>query len=252
MNPELANKTFANILEEVNRASEEFAAFGRAHKKSAEKPAEGKHTASDVTAESEASEFKTTIDIEKLRASNPDDPMIDLIAATQEQSKLLFDQVQELKATPVNVAPEKQKALDQESKAVTQQIDGFFKADDLKAYTDFYGEVPKDSVDWVRLTPGQRANRWEVINKMDEMLAGAEVLGRAMEIDEAMRLSHLVVSEPLREKIIREDIKAKTEKRSKNITLEPASAASKESAKPSNETELLETTAKRLEKTFNS
>ncbi len=253
-NPELATKTFANIYEDVNRSSREYAKFGQASieaaAKLAEKPEPGEQT---------TSEYKSAVDIEKLRKDNPGDPMVDLIEAQDAQNKLMFEKLNTLEApapasadvrTGTSTATE-QRAANQEVALIQQQIDGFFNSEETKPYAEFYGVVSKDAADWGKLTPGERANRWAVIDMMDQMIAGAESFGQVMEIDEAMRRAHLSVSEPLREKVIREGIMGKVEKRSHAMTLKPSSTAKSDTATaPRTQEELVEVTGKRLSKLF--
>ena len=59
---------------------------------------------------------------------------------------------------------------------------------------------------------------------MDLTLEGAEALGQEMTIEDALRRSHLSVTEPIREKVIRNEIKEKMSKRSKSLSLKPSSA----------------------------
>ena len=63
------------------------------------------------------------------------------------------------------------------------------------SYEDFYGTLPKDAVIWDSLSPGQKMNRWAVVEMMDQMIVGATTLGREMKIDEALNLAHLSVTE---------------------------------------------------------
>ena len=250
-NPELTVRTLGNIYEALNRSSQEFAAFGRATK---EKPApEPKEKAEQKP------EFKG-IDIEKLRKDNPDDPIVDLVEAQQNQTKALHDEVQELKATrsapemgqPSGATPQQIRAVEQETAAIQQQIETFFTGDTLKGYEDFYGELPKDTISWDGLTPGQKMNRWTVIEMMDQMVNGAKSLGREMKIDEAMNRAHLYVTEPIREKVIREDIKSKITERSKSLTLKPSGTAPSGETKPQTKLELESATTQRLDKVFGS
>ena len=256
-NPKLAERTFANIYEAVNRSSREFADIGRARKQmvSDTTPAP---KAKDTATEAQQDEGFKGLDIEQLRKDNPDDPLIDMIAAQQTQNEMLYDEVKTLKSTepaPVSGQPsgrttEQQRAFNQEGAAIDQQIGAFFQADDLKSYNEFYGSLSKDAVNWDALTPGEKANRWAVIEMADEMIIGAEHFGREMKIDEAMRLAHLNVSEPLRERIIREDIKSKVVKRSEGISLKPSSTAKPATSAPTNVQELEEVTKTRLDKVF--
>ena len=255
-NPELANKTFARMYEAENRLSRQFADIGRYKKDMDRKVAEvpAKPTATEAARESE---YKG-LDVEQLRRDNPEDPLVDMIVAVEAQSKILYDEVQALKDTrsaqisgqPSGLTPEQQRGIDQEIAAINQQIETFFNADDMKGYADFYGALSKDALNWDAMTPGQKANRWAVIEMMDEIIAGAATLGREVKIDEAMYRAHSSVSEPLREKIIRDDILSKVEKRSKSITLKPSGTVTPESGKPATKQELEDVTAARLEKTF--
>ncbi len=254
-NPKMAVKTFSNIYETLNRSSKEFADIGRAQKQMAEEAAKAPAASETTGKAEETSEYKG-LDINQLRKDYPDDALIDLIEGQQEQSKILYDEVQTLKTTkpvqasgqPAGLTPEQQRAFEQETAAINQQIEGFFKGDELKGYTDFYGTVPKGDVEWVALTPGEKANRWEVIKMMDDLIVGAKYFGREMKIDEAMHLAHLSVSEPLREKVIRENIMKSVETRSKSITLKPSSTAKLENNKPTNTQELEDVTESRLAK----
>jgi len=253
-NPKLATKTFANIYESVNRSSEEFAKFGQAKReadaKLAEKPEPSKQ---------ETSEYKSAVDIEQLRKDNPGDPMVDLIEAQDAQNKLMFDKINAMEtAEPVDIdtrtgttTATEQRALNQESAAIQQQIEGFFNGDVVKPYAEFYGVIPKDG-NWDSLTPGEKANRWAVIEMMDQMIVGAESFGKVMEIDEAIRRAHLSVSEPLREKVIREGIMGKVVKRSGGITLKPSSTAKPANTAPQTQGELLSVTEERLKKIRNT
>lgn len=247
-NPELAVRTLGNIYEAVNRSSQEFAAIGRA----------AKERVAPVVKPEEKPETKTEfkgLDIKQLRRDYPDEPMVDLVATMQEQNKALFDEAQELKATrsaPVTGQPSDMqvRAVEQEAAAIEQQIETFFKADELKGYEDFYGTLPKDATDWNSLTPGQKMNRWTVIEMMDQMIVGARTLGRELKIDETLNLAHLSVTESIREKVIREGIKAKVTERGSNLTLKPSGIAQPGDTKPQTKQELEEVTTTRLDKVF--
>lgn len=245
-NPKLAIKTFGGIYESLNRASKDFAALGRVKKEQVVKQ--------PPKPEVKKSEFKG-IDVAKLREQYPDDPVVDLVQSIQDQNKVLFEKVQTLEETgsaPVTGQPssEQKGVSNQEVAAIEQQIETYFRGDELKKYKDFYGEVPVDAVDWNSLTPGQKMNRWTVIEMMDQMIVGAITCGQDMKIDEALRRAHLCVTEPLREQIIRDDIKAKVEKRSSGISLKPSSTGQPEKTKPETKQDLEDATTERLKKVF--
>ena len=202
-------------------------------------------------------EFKG-IDLAPLEAEYKDDPILGVIKAQNEQNKQLFDTVQELKAAgsartadqPSGTSQAESLAIARETAALQQQIDGFFLSDEIKAYEDFYGKLEKDATDWKGLTPGQQMNRWTVCDMMDQMMYGAKVQGREMKIDEAMKLAHLSVTEPIREKIIRKELMDKVTKRSKSLSLKPSASAKAESTKPETKEQLEDVTKQRLSKIF--
>ncbi len=244
-NPELTIKTLGNIYEGLNKSSKEFAAFGRAHKESLNKPADIHVPAKEAPAKA--------IDVEKLRKEYENDPIVDLVVSFQEQNELLSTEIEALKSTRTpneldGFSQEEQRSIKASADVVTQQIDTFFNSDELKGYGDFYGAPESNSYD--DLTPGQKMNRWGVIEMMDQMITGADALGQDMKVERALRLAHLSVTEPIREKVIREEIKSKVTQRSKAINLQPVSAPQPESGKPKTTADLEVATTERLNKVF--
>lgn len=255
-NPELCVKTLGNIYEAVKRSNEEFATLGRAYKD--RKAQEAAVKATPLKTEPIKDEYKG-IDLVTLEKTDADPDVIALVKAQEHYNKILFDQNQELReARPAQTVEQPSGPTRQESRAVTQevaviqqQIDNFFDADEVKLYKDFYGEVKKDAVDWSALSPGQKANRWAVVEMTDDLLTGAHINNRDMKIDEAMRLAHLNVSESQREKVIREKLKVAVVKRNKGLSLQPSSTnRGTDAGSPKTEAELLLKTADRLNKLF--
>ena len=66
-------------------------------------------------------------------------------------------------------------------------------------YDDFYGALSKDAKNWDTLTQDQKVNRWNVLQMADQMFIGATSQGRDMDVNEALTLAHLSVSETMRE-----------------------------------------------------
>ncbi|KKL90189.1 hypothetical protein LCGC14_1907180 [marine sediment metagenome] len=248
VNPELCTRTLGNIFEAVKRSNEEFALLGRSYKNQ-----KAEQAAAEATPP-EKIEYKK-VDYSSLEEVDPS--ALAIIKSMDEQGEKLFNQVQELQQTkPVQNTEQpsgyvETRTQQQEVAVIQQQIENFWKADEIKPYNDFYGELPKDAVTWDDLSPGQRANRWAVIEMMDDMMVGARMNNRDMNIDEAMRLAHLNISEGQRVKVIREEIKADVVKRSKSLSLEPASADRTVTAsKPGSDKELEAVTSERLAKVF--
>jgi len=251
-NPELCVKTLGKVYEAVKRSNEEFATLGRAYKVQ-QAAATATPPATKVTTEATIPEYKG-VDFAALEKADMDPDSLAVIKALDQQNKILFDQVQQTRLVqtveqPSGPTPQETRAIAQETAAIQQQIENFFNADEVKLYKDFYGEVSKDAVDWSTLSPGQIANRWAVIEMMDNLLTGAHINNRDMKIDEAMRLAHLNISESQREKVIREKLKTTVTKRNKGLSLKPSSTnKSADKVSPSTEKELIATTQERMNK----
>ncbi len=249
-NPELCVKTLGNIYEAVKRSNEEFASLGRAEKERVAKETAAKATPSKA-------EYKG-VDIVALEKADIDPDVLAAIKSNDQQNKVIFDEVQEIRGT--RSAPGASQALDttaqesrlaaQETAAIQQQVRNFFAADDIKLYTDFYGTAPKDDVTWDTLSPGQKANRWAVIEMMDDLMTGARINNRDISIADAMQLAHINISESVSKKVIRQEIMANVLKRSKSLTLKPASSTKTQSDKnsPKSTEELEAATQERLNK----
>ncbi len=99
----------------------------------------------------------------------------------------------------------------------------------MKPFEEYYGNTK--SVDWSGLTGDQYANRQAIVNRADEILSGAEFLGRDMTVREAVELAHIEVTAPLMQQIVRQDLVKKVQKKAKGATLRPSKSKSKTSPK---------------------
>ena len=251
-NPELANRTFAKLLESTNTLSQEFAAIGRKKQEQAQQQQQQQQVAQPAAKKDDQQEsgFKG-VDIEDLRKKYDDDPIVDVIDQLQQQNKLLSDKVDSQPVQGVQTSEDELRVKLQQEDVVNQQVAQYFKTDDLKPYNEFYGEIPKDSKGWDGLTTAQKQNRWAVLELAEQILTGAEMQGRKMDVDEALDSAHLIVSEPIREKIIRNEIKSKVVKRGSGLTLKPNSGnVSASSTGPASQAAFEEKTTERLRKVF--
>jgi len=240
-NPERALKTFKKIYESTNFITKQTADLGRKSKQlsekltNAEKPPVLK------------SEFQE-IDIEGIRKkySDTDDPIIDLIGQLSRQNKVMYDKVNALETSSKPAS----KTSDEDVK-VWNGITNFFGDNALNVFKGFYGAA-KVNEDWgTVLTGEQLKNRIKVVEMADQVLAGAELQGRDMDYDEALHLAHLVVSDNIRETIIRNEIKSKIKERSKGITVKSTGGGKhSQDGQPTSEIELEKKTAGRLSKMF--
>ena len=243
-NPALAEKTFAKLLDTTNRLSREFSAIGRAKlqvSKSDAQPEPARKT------EPTKPEFKK-VDIEKLRKQYDDDAIVDVVAQMQDQIEQLHEEASK-RPEPASDPQAQERVIRakvQEEAAMEQQIGQFFGGSDLKGYNEFYGKVLKNSSDWNNLSIDQKKNRMDVLNMADQIIIGAEAQGRDMSIDDALNLAHLSISEPVREKVIRETIKTKVVKRAKSLTLKPSGKAAVKNDGPKTAQELIDITTERL------
>ena len=68
------------------------------------------------------------------------------------------------------------------------------------------------------------ANRNAAFELADQIRAGRALQGLDTTVEEALIQAHLLVSEPVREKMVRTNIVSKLQKRSKSLSLKPGSA----------------------------
>ena len=201
-NPDLAEKTCQKMYETTNRLTNEFANLGRS-KQAADKQAI-------------ADQIKTTnvsaVDLSALKEQyGTDDPLVKTVEA-------LVNVVNTQQApAPVVEQQPYQAPVPAEDTSARQVLDNYFAAPGMKQYDEFYGE----GNDLNKLTQEQYQRRFSVANMCDEILTGAEVLGRQMSVEDALEAAHLRISEPVRETVIRQGIVKTLTKRAKSITLAP-------------------------------
>ena len=245
LDPDRARSTFKKIYETNNSLSKNWADMGRAQLSQGVK--EQPDTKSKEKDKPKI-EFKG-VDIDALKKQYDGDPIVDLVGQQQEQNKILFDMVQDLRETistrPQSGAQDQRAVADAGAAAIAKQIDTFFKQDDMKLYDDFYGSGDN-------LTPGQAANVNAVLELADQISAGRALQGLDTTVDEALTQAHLLISEPIREKTVRNNIVSSLKKRSKSLSLRPAGQKrdvnAAEHTKPQTQAEIVENAAARLAK----
>jgi len=206
--------------EAVNNLSRRFANLGRAAIELKQKQVE------QVPAQQPAMQ-KSELDMKKLREQYEDDPF----GATIEAIKALTVKPEQSAVEPAAQAAQPDRAAFEEQAAALQQLHQFFETEDMEVYKDFYGSVPMENMfDWTSLPPGQFANRRALVGLADQIIAGHELQGEQLSTVEGLQLAHLVITEPIREQIVREKITSQVKKRSKGITLKPSGAATKTAA----------------------
>ncbi len=209
--PDAALKTFQNCLIDVNNASNEWALLGKA-KQNRDKVL----NAPEVKSEEE---FKG-VDIKALTDEyDLDDKTIAILKAQNQQ----FEAV--MKRQVPDVTPQPQQSVQQVSVGpdpnVELQVENFFKSPDLSNYETFYGKINLGQ-DWNDLSSGQYNNRWKVLEQAELMIQGAESVGHNIDPIDALDRAHMIISEPIREQVIRDGIKATATKRKNSMTLKPS------------------------------
>lgn len=227
-NPEQAIKTLAKIYATNNTMSNQFAELGKTLHEKGKSALDidlpqglprSEQPGAKVAAEVVKSEFKG-IDIEAIKAQyGDDDPIVALIQQQDNTARQQFDKIAELSANmQAQASPER---ADREADyALEQNINTFFSGEAVKDFDDIYGVG--DSMD-DDLTGRQAQNRWRVIQMADQMIAGAMLQRKELSISDALELSHLAITAPEKEKIIRNELKAKATKRQKGKSLKPSS-----------------------------
>ena len=218
--PEMALQTFENIYESTNRLSQGYAQFGRETAKPQPEP----QVKPQVESEPVAPKYKG-VDLNKLREEHGDDPLVTVVEQLDGALKTVLNTPKEKIPTPVEtpvLSP--QPALEQDMNMWTN-IGRFFGNGNMKEYVDVYGPGTDEqgfAIDWNTLNPGQRQNRSMVLERAEEILTGVEAKGGQMDLNEALNLAHLLVTEPVREQVIRAGLKSKVKQRNKGITLKPS------------------------------
>jgi len=205
-NPEAAMKTFQNCYLDVNNATREWALLGKAKQQR------------DTTINAPVIPAKIeVVDIAKLKGEYDLDP--GTIAVLEAQNK----QIEALNAQPVQpiqpVQPAYQAPVGPDPN-IELEIENFFKSANLNDYSEFYGQVGLGQ-DWSDLSSGQRANRWKVLEQANLVIMGSEAMGRSIDPLEALERSHMAVSEPVREQVIRGKMKKTATKRKNSMTIRP-------------------------------
>jgi hypothetical protein len=212
-NPELTTRTLGKLYESTNKLSKDFAALGRA-KKAAPASAPTPMPAPVVPAAPVADPLIT-----KLQEAYGDDPIVDVVKDLK--AKLTAYESKATEPAPASEQPVNTEAMT----AIRQEVNTFFTNPAMKSYSEFYGDNVAKLGDktWDGISDEQKAHRWEVLGVAQDILVGAAAQGRAMDVPEAMEKAHLIVSEPVRTKVVRNDLMAQVVKRAKGMTLKPSS-----------------------------
>jgi hypothetical protein len=227
--PEKAKKVLEKMYESTNRITGEFARLGRA---------EAERLKAEQTAKVQQEE-QPQLDLTEVKAQyGEDDPLVKLIIQQQEQLQKT-QQLQQPVQEPTNQVPQQQPV----DASLKEKVDTFFSRDNMRGYDEFYGPG-NDQQKW---TQEQFTHRHKMLTLTDDIMFGARAQGRDMEWSEALEKAHMLSTDEIRAKVIREEIAKTVTKRSKSLSLKPKSSKQAiESGKPKNEGDLIARTAERL------
>jgi hypothetical protein len=237
--PEQALKDFKFYHDSQNYITQRTSDLGRTQKAATER-------ATEEAMKKEKPEFKG-VDLKAVEDELGEDSpaAVAIIKAMNESQKVMYDEIQSLKQQQVAQA-----GPSDEQKVIWNTIVTHFDSDDMKGFEGFYGKI-ETGKNWEQsLTGTQLRNRMGVINEADAYHAGMKLQGKDVEFSEALRRAHLVVSAPIQETILREQLHGKIKKRSKGITVKSSGRkpADDTSKKDKTEKGLIARTKQRMKK----
>ncbi len=243
--PKLALSTFTSMYNSVTNASKEWSQLGRAKVEQERAIAEA-----DSRRVVEKSQQDVDPLIGKLKETYGDDPLIEVV------TKLLAD-----KSAPVTTAPVSQPAdlyqtatarANASANASTDaRVNVFFGSNAMKPYEDFYGMMGL-SQSFNDLSNGQQEHRLNVMQEAEYIMTGLRMRGIDLPVEQVLEKAHLVVTEPIREQVIRENLKKNAVTRKKAMTYRPSKSKKTTNAvvdsqrKPQSRQELLSRVEQRL------
>jgi len=239
--PERAQSTFENIHKSVNTLSQQFASVGRTALTNRSKANEPQQMAQ---AQEQTEDF---IDVKKLREQYPDSELVDVVAGMNDALKKVITSRQPQATVDAGAV---ERAALQERMANLQTMNSFFGSDAMKSYAGYYGPVNDENgipqFDWSYLEPGQMANRHAMLQTAEQILAGAEMQGQQMPVEQALTMAHLLQTAAMQKQNVRRELLAEVKKRSKGATLKPQ--AKKVKKKVNKEQELVNKVQQKLDK----
>ena len=185
----------------------------------------------------------TPIDPEALRAQFGDDELISQLVPQ------LNAQAAALNAMMLSQQQQQEQVARNEQESLIRQIDEFFGAKDLAAYSDHYGTAAAS------LTAEQQGSRTEVLKMADALMAGAQFQGRSLTIGEALAASHDALSVEVTEARVRAGLQKKAKTRNRGLTHKPSRKGSRtpdlaRKGAPRNDREMEARTRQRMKQVF--
>lgn len=223
--PDRALRIFGNAYETSNKATRDFAAIGRAKADATAKELAEKNK----EVEPEIKDYITPDEIEKI--ADGDAATAAVLKTVNQAAKDQATELAKLRRTGPSNQDITHARNDQEAataranasaNAATELfVKQFFGAENMKSYNDFYGVIDEGQ-SMNDITPNQYEHRMAVLQTADQLISGKAAQGIKISDAEALEDAHLLVTEPIREKIITDGIRSSLKKRSKGKTLQPS------------------------------
>lgn len=251
-NPELALKTLTSCYNSVTNATKEWSALGRAK-------VEQERAAAEANTKSVAEQVASDVDplIERLKKDYGDDPLIETV------TKLLQRDVKTASKPTTNAQQPSDlyktataRANAAANASIDARVNTFFSSEAMTPYGDFYGKLNLSQT-VSDLTNGQQEHRLNVLQEAEYIMTGLRMQGIDAPVEQVLEKAHLIVTEPVREQIIRNNLKKSATDRKKGMTFRPAkskkagTATTSNQQKPKNRQELLSKVSQNMAKVFN-
>jgi len=207
--------TAAKIHSNRNRELADWAAAGR---RARERQETGRDNPADSRQDQQASDSPSQglkpINAEELKERYGDDDMVDaLVGPLNKTIEAINRQAEQLESG-------RRAAEQAEIERVSKHVDEFFDDDRLSDYSELYGTSQKG------LSEDQLQHRNKVVDTAFDLISGAQALrNQQMNLDEALELAHDVVSKDFNETKVRSKIKKQAKRRSRSLSMKPASKA---------------------------
>lgn len=241
-NPEVALGVLTSCYNSTVNANKEWSALGRVKIQQEREVAEARTKVVETP-------LFTPQEVEKLKADYVDDPAVLKLLANATQPRQQETQRVQQPSDLYQTATARANAAANSS--MDQQVNSFFSDGDMSLYKEFYGELGlSQSVS--DLTNGQREHRLSVLENAEQIMVGMRMRGLDPTVPEVMEKAHLIVTEPIREIVIRDGLKKKAVARQSGISLRPANskktgtATNSDQQKPKNRQEIIQRAEQRL------
>jgi hypothetical protein len=239
--PELALTTLASCHNSVTNSTKEWSALGRAK-------IDSERAAAEVQTAEQVPPALTPVEIEKLRMDYGDDPVVTRLIANAEREAAKPKANVQQPADLYNTATARANAS--ANAAIDQRVNSFFSNDVMKPYEEYYGVLGLSQT-IQDLANGQQLHRAQVMEEAECIMTGKRMRNLNPTIEEVLEEAHLVITEPIREQVIINNLKKTALDRKK--TLRPAKSKKAGTAtvqrtggKPKDRTELLSRVEQRL------